>query len=286
MSMNRRRHLVVLTLLAAGALTVLTQLPAHADVRTVYVGSFYFSTASGGPDNIALIVENGDQLRFVAQDNGHTVEIPDLGISQALSKGQTFTTKALTKAGTFSVYCAPHRNKGHATTLTVRAAAAESPPSPASEPAPPPAEEPAPAPAKSTSSGSSTTGSSGTTSGSTSGGSGAAPAASASTPMGGASAEAPAVDATPEPAAAGGVSPAPSAAEQEAATGLGTAAQDEVAVPAAPGSLEDLIGRPPAADGSWTRSVWMSLGLLLPMLALAGLALARRERPAALPDAP
>lgn len=255
----------------------LTQLPASAAVTSVYVGSFYFSTSSGGPSNTPVTVDNGDQLRFVAQDNGHTVEIPGLGISQALSKGQTFTTGALMKAGTYALYCSPHRNRGQETTLTVRAAVAQEPspspppPAPSPEPRPSPTAKASPAPARTTAATASS-----------------APAAGGPMPSAVGSPTGP----TSSPAATTAGSPAASApsaspsADAPVAGGLGTASADEVAVPAAEGSLEDLLGRPAAKEGSWTRSVWMATGLLLPMIALAGWALARRERSPAEPEQP
>lgn len=269
---DARRRATVLS--AVLLLLALTQLPAVAAVTSVYVGSFYFSTSSGGPSNTPVTVDNGDQLRFVAQDNGHTVEIPGLGISQALSKGQTYTTGALMKAGTYALYCSPHRNRGHETTLTVRAAAAQEPspepppPAPSPEPKPSPTPKTSPAPARTTGTTTSSAPTSASTSGTTATEPAAAMSASPATAVTGPSG-------SPAPSLAPGASPS---AEAIVEGGLGTSAEGEIAVPAAEGSLEDLLGRPAAKDGSWTRSVWMATGLLLPMLALAGWALARRER--------
>lgn len=278
--LRRRTTALTAVLLLLG----LTQLPASAAVTSVYVGSFYFSTSSGGPSNTPVTVDNGDQLRFVAQDNGHTVEIPGLGISQALAKGQTFTTGALMKAGTYALYCSPHRNRGHETTLTVRAAAAQEPspepppPAPSREPSPEPKPSPtpksSPAPAKTTGTTSSVP-TPASTNGTTTTEPDTATSASPGTAVSG--------SASPLPSLAPGASPS---ADAPVAGGLGTASADEVAVPAAEGSLEDLLGRPAAKEGSWTRSVWMATGLLLPMIALAGWALARRERTPDEPEQP
>lgn len=276
-SASRRRAAVLSAVLL---LLGLTQVPVAAAVTSVYVGSFYFSTSSGGPSNTPVAVDNGDQLRFVAQDNGHTVEIPGLGISQPLTKGQTFTTGALMKAGTYALYCSPHRNRGHETTLTVRAAAAQEPsPEPPPAPAPSPEPKPKPSPTPRTSPAPARTASTTTSS---------APAPATATTAAAPVAASPA-PAVAEPSSSPAASAVPSGSPSAAALvegGLGTAAEDEVAVPAAEGSLEDLLGRPPAEGGSWTRSVWMATGLLLPMLALAGWALARRERSPVEPGQP
>lgn len=278
MSPDLRRRTTALS--AVLLLLGLTQLPASAAVTSVYVGSFYFSTSSGGPDNTPVTVDNGDQLRFVAQDNGHTVEIPGLGISQALAKGQTFTTGALMKAGTYALYCSPHRNRGHETTLTVRAASQQ----PSPEPPPPPPSPPSPE-----SSAESSPESSAEPRPSPTAKASAAPVRTTATTASsaltaGRPTPSPAPDTAGSPAApAPGTSPS---ADEPVAGGLGTASEDEVAVPAAEGPLEDLLGRPAAKEGTWTRSVWLATGLLLPMIALAGWALARRERAPAEPEQP
>ncbi|MDP3713157.1 MAG: hypothetical protein Q8R60_11830 [Mycobacteriales bacterium] len=307
-----------LPLLAGTALVV--ALPAHAAVTKVYVGSFYFSTTSGGPSNTAIAVDNGDQLTFIGQDNGHTVEVPGLGISESLAKGETFTTGALMKAGSYSLYCSPHEQRGHKTTLTVRAATAPEP-----EPTQTSGSTSGTTSGGSTSgstsggstsgstSGGSTTGGSttggsttsgsttggSTTSGSTTGGSttggsttggtttgsttGGTSTSGTTGPAAGVTASSPTSPVTSPTATPDGGSTGDGSA---VAAGRGTADAGDVDLPAAEGSLEDLLGRPAAQDGSWTRSVRLALLVLLPMLALAAWSLAggRRRRATSAPQ--
>lgn len=114
------RLLALVTLLvlfmSAGALVGL------AAVVNISSGSFYFEDVTVGDGQITANV--GDQLRFVTEDAGrgtpHTVEIPGLGISSGpLATNSTYVTVAIAKPGTYQLFCKPHRNKGHETTLIV-----------------------------------------------------------------------------------------------------------------------------------------------------------------------
>ena len=109
----------VLALVASIALIVFPMLPASAAVIEVRVGSFYFEDSTVGDGVVTARV--GDQLRFVFEDNGsHTAEVDELGISTGtLSKGAVFVTDPLTRPGTYTLYCRPHRRRGHVTTLVV-----------------------------------------------------------------------------------------------------------------------------------------------------------------------
>ena len=102
------------SLLVAGIATA-----ASSDVR---VGNFYFEDASVGDGQI--VITEGDQLRFIVDDNGagtqHTVDIDAFGVhSGHLAKGETFTTAPLTMPGTYALYCDLHRKRGHETTLVI-----------------------------------------------------------------------------------------------------------------------------------------------------------------------
>ena len=96
---------------------------ARLVVVDVESGSFYFEDAT--PDDGVIEAKVGDQLRIYIADGGsgtrHTVEIPALGISSGggLAPGSTYVTPALSEAGTFALYCKPHRARGHETTLVV-----------------------------------------------------------------------------------------------------------------------------------------------------------------------
>ncbi|MGB1681483.1 MAG: hypothetical protein ACPHFO_04015, partial [Acidimicrobiales bacterium] len=95
--------------------------PVAAEVVTVNIGSFYFEDASTG-SRTEVRVNIGDQLRFVFESSGHSAEVDELGIStgdQALGSGAVWVTAPVAQAGTFELYCRPHRNLGHRTTLVV-----------------------------------------------------------------------------------------------------------------------------------------------------------------------
>ena len=96
--------------------------PALASVVGVSSGSFYFEDASVGDGQI--VVNVGDQLRVTVVDGGkgtpHTVEISELGVSSGpLGLNSTYVTPVLSTPGTYTLFCKPHRNKGHWTTLVV-----------------------------------------------------------------------------------------------------------------------------------------------------------------------
>jgi len=93
--------------------------PVAAEVVTVNVGSFYFEDGSTG-SRAEVRVNVGDQLRFVFESSGHSAEVDELGISTGTQgSGAEWVTAPISQAGTFELYCRPHRNLGHRTTLVV-----------------------------------------------------------------------------------------------------------------------------------------------------------------------
>jgi len=93
--------------------------PVAAEVVTVNVGSFYFEDGSTG-SRAEVRVNVGDQLRFVFESSGHSAEVDALGISTGTQgSGAVYVTAPISQAGTFELYCRPHRNLGHRTTLVV-----------------------------------------------------------------------------------------------------------------------------------------------------------------------
>ena len=93
--------------------------PVAAEVVTVNVGSFYFEDGSTG-SRTEVRVNVGDQLRFVFESSGHSAEVDELGISTGTQgSGAEWVTAPISQAGTFELYCRPHRNLGHRTTLVV-----------------------------------------------------------------------------------------------------------------------------------------------------------------------
>lgn len=262
----KRRAAFGLLFVAALASVLVATPSAQSAVRDVKVGNFYFDDASPG-DGIVEALQ-GDQLRFTVLDGGpgtpHTVEIDELGIhSGSLAAGETFTTPPLNRAGTYSLYCKPHQNRGHKATLVIREATAPTSAPATSQPAPPPTTTPR-------------TGQTNTTSPATSAPASAGSAGSTSTTAPGTSA--PANDETP--GAANG--PVDSTATTLAPVGRGEADDATLATaPVEPGSLQTIIGRPPGRKGAWTRSVRFGFILLVPMSLLAAGALirGRRSRP-------
>jgi len=259
------RRAPALALVAAVVVVAATALQAGAALRQVAVGNFYFDDDTPGDGRVEA--NQGDQLRFVVQDGGpgtpHTVEVDELGIhSGSLAAGETFTTPPLDKPGTFRLYCKPHDQRGHVATLVVRSASTSST-------APPTTAAP-----RGTVSPTTTTsgGSSGSTSQTQPG---------AATPTTEAS--------SPTTAAPGGGLPAstdPATGEALAPAGRGEATAQELEGPAAPDSLEAMLGREPARPGPWTRSVRLGVLLLLPMLLIAVAAVLRsRTRGTVRPDA-
>ncbi|MGA0238931.1 MAG: cupredoxin domain-containing protein [Acidimicrobiales bacterium] len=93
--------------------------PVAAEVVTVNVGSFYFEDGSTG-SRAEVRANVGDQLRFVFESGGHSAEVDELGISTGTQgSGAVYVTAPISQAGTFELYCRPHRNLGHRTTLVV-----------------------------------------------------------------------------------------------------------------------------------------------------------------------
>ena len=93
--------------------------PVAAEVVTVNVGGFYFEDGSTG-SRAEVRANVGDQLRFVFESGGHSAEVDELGISTGTQgSGAVYVTAPISQAGTFELYCRPHRNLGHRTTLVV-----------------------------------------------------------------------------------------------------------------------------------------------------------------------
>ena len=297
-----RRRLALLLL--AGAAGTALAVPAGASLREIAVGNFYYEDETVGDGKVEAQV--GDQLRFNVLDGGpgtpHTVEIDELGVhSGSLSAGETFTTPPIGKAGTFILYCKPHDQRGHKTTLVVTGTAT----TPATAPAAtttttaatpttatpttvtttkatpttkPPATTATTAPPTSGTAGSSATTTttaratsttapttataSGTgTTGTAAPGDPAAPAGTAS------------VSGTPEGSEAGDGTIGETALVP---TGRGTVDGES----AAAGSLAELLDRRlRSRNGPWTRSIRLALVALLPMVLAAGLALRRWPGP-------
>jgi plastocyanin len=90
-----------------------------AGVVDIHVGSFYFEDSSVGDGVITANV--GDQIRFTFDDSGgHNAQVDELGINTGVQgAGTVVVTGALTTPGTFTLYCKPHRRRGHLTTLIV-----------------------------------------------------------------------------------------------------------------------------------------------------------------------
>ncbi len=96
--------------------------PAAAEVVTVNVGGpnpYYFEDGSTG-SRTEVRANVGDQLRFVFESSGHSANVDELGISTGTQgSGAEWVTAPITQAGTFELYCRPHRALGHSTTLVV-----------------------------------------------------------------------------------------------------------------------------------------------------------------------
>lgn len=97
---------------------------AAAATVSVSVGNYFFEDASVGDGRITARV--GDQLTFtVVGGSGHTVTVDALGIdSGQLPLGATFVTPVLGTPGTYTLYCRPHVERNHRTTLVVVGSAA------------------------------------------------------------------------------------------------------------------------------------------------------------------
>ncbi len=291
----RRRLALPLLALAAGAVFCV---PAGAALREIAVGNFYFEDETVGDSRIEAQV--GDQLRFTLLDGGpgtpHTVDVDELGIhSGSLGAGETYTTPPIGKAGTFILYCKPHDQRGHKTTLVVSGTSVTAPPT-----APTTVTTSAPTTAT-TVKATTTTKPPATTISTTPGG--GAPSSSptttttarptttaTSTSSGGATGTT--IPATGAPSAppttTGAVSPDEPAEDPAADTGetalapVGRGTVDDLDGVAA-GSFDDLLNRRlRSRNEPWTRSIRLALAALVPMVLAAGLAL--RRRPGLAPD--
>lgn len=254
----RRRRILIAGLVGVGAFA--SAHSAQAALSEVHLGNFYYEDATVGDGKIEI--RQGDQIRFVADDNGpgtpHTVEVDALGIhSGGLSTGQTYTTPPIQQAGSFKLYCKFHENKGHVTTLVVLADGTATTAATTTTAAP-------------------TTTVAKASSPTTAGGSTAVAGTSGSTATGGAGTD------TTTSVASDGVTAttvtdiAAATATTLAPTGLGEASDETMnALPVDPHSLEAVLGRPPATRGPWTRSVRIAMLGLLPLLGAAAIALGR-----------
>jgi hypothetical protein len=290
---NRRLALPLLAVAAGAVFSV----PAGASLRQIAVGNFYFEDETVGDGKVEAQV--GDQLRFAVLDGGpgtpHTVDVDELGIhSGSLASGETFTTPPIGKAGTFILYCKPHDQRGHKTTLVVTGTSITTPTAPSTTTTTalttttakpttttkPPATATTAAPAGAAPSSSPTTTAPWPTiTTSSSGGSGAAvpatgdPNAESTTTSAGAAAE-----------AAGGDPASGTDAGETALAPVGRGTVGELAGPV-PGSLDELLNRRlRSRNGSWTRSIRLSLAALVPMALAAGIALRRWSGPPPDPD--
>ncbi|HVL32156.1 MAG TPA: hypothetical protein VM600_01085, partial [Actinomycetota bacterium] len=116
-----------LAFLAAAAAIVALLAPgrALAALQDVSVGNYYFEVdATGARDPI--VVKQGDQIRFTIREPDyppHTINIDELQIeSPDLLLFDTYTTPPLKKPGTYLLYCKAHKDRGHETSLVVKAA--------------------------------------------------------------------------------------------------------------------------------------------------------------------
>lgn len=234
----------LIALLTAGVLAAIP-LPAQARERKVSVGNYYFQDDETKARN-PIVVDEGDQIEFTIRAAAyppHTIVIPAYDIDSedegTLLLFDTYRTPPLDRPGTFLLFCRPHRDKGHETTLRVRAKAS---PTSAGTTAPPPKNK--------SSTGSQTTPT--------------ARATSTATPT------RPAV----LPTAPG--SPASSPQETAAPAGIGRAT-DRRRLPPDPNSLAGMLGRRFGGDLPWTTALWQALLAAVPIAAAVGYAL-RRER--------
>lgn len=249
--------------IAAGSTAWFLTMPAVAAVQSVATGNFYYEDETVGDGKIVINV--GDQLRFVVQDGGpgtpHTVEIDFFDVhSGGIASGETYTTKALNTAGTYRLYCKPHQKRGHVTSLVIQGESAPAPAPTTARPAPTSA---APTP---------------TTAG---------PRPASSTPPSTSTAQ---PRTTPTMGTPGGTPrattppPGEAAAGSAVAEGRGVASADELD----PGSLgtsdlEETLGRPLARPAPWTRGVRIALLFLAPMAVLAAVAFSRWREDAVTP---
>jgi hypothetical protein len=298
--MNRRFALPLVAIAAATVFSV----PAGASLRQIAVGNFYFEDETVGDGKV--VAQVGDQLRFNVLDGGpgtpHTVEVNELGIhSGSLGSGETFTTPPISQAGTFILYCKPHDQRGHKTTLVVSGTSITTPTTAPTTTTTAPTTtttakgttttKPPATGATTTTTRLAGTGSSPTTTPTRATTTTAAPATSTTAPAttspgGGTGATGSAVDlagaesastggdATAQPAGGGGADGTESAL---APVGRGTVGD----LPeSAAGSLDGFLNRLPRGEnGPWTRSIRLGLAALLPMVLAAGVALRRWSPP-------
>ena len=222
----------------AAATALAVALPAHAILRDIDVGNFYFEeVATGARDPIR--VDQGDQLRFTVREGTyppHDVVIE--GYGPEFQSGQLllfdrFTTPPLDKPGTFDLFCRAHRQRGHETTLIVRARSS------GSAPAPGPSQTRRSSPPRS-------------------------------------STASPRPSATGTGSTAPSVAPSPSSPSL-APVGVDVAEDQRRASPDAD-SLAALLGRDLGGDAPWTTAVWMWLLAALPIAAVAAFAMRRELR--------
>ncbi len=291
--MNRHLALPVLAIAAAGTIF---SVPAEAALQEIAVGNFCFEDATVGDGKVEARV--GDQLRFSVLDGGpgtpHTVDVDGLGIhSGSLGAGKTFTTPPIDKAGTFILYCKPHDQRGHKTTLivspaststtpvpttpttapttttTTKATATTKPPTTTTTANPSAGSSPTTTARPTTTAtgapGTATTGQSTTSSSSATGTSAATGAGADATSTSG---SAPATPANADPVDGAG-------AVEEALAPIGVGDVGDLPATRA-GSLDDLLDRLRRGNnGPWTRSIRLALAALVPMALAAGVALLR-----------
>jgi len=243
---------------------------ALAETRQVSVGNYWFED-DARHDRTQIIVNQGDQITFTIREGiypPHTVDVDELGIhSPDLLLGATYTTPPLNTAGTFRLYCRPHEQRGHVTTLAVRATTpttsalqpqphTSAPPTTAGSGQPPVVEGPQPV----------------------------TPAPQPVTPPPQPASAVP-QPATPAPGSSAPRLPPPNdpaPATTLTPVGVGQADPESMArIPEpAPGSLDDLIGRREARGAvPWTRALRLLLLAAVPILGAAGYALARPGAP-------
>jgi hypothetical protein len=297
--MNRRFALPLLVM-AAGAVF---SLPAGASLRQIAVGNFYFEDET--VDDGRVEAQVGDQLRFTVLDGGpgtpHTVEVDELGIhSGSLAAGETFTTPPIGKAGTFILYCKPHDQRGHVTTLVVSGTsvttATTAPPTTTttarstSTTVTPTTTKKPPATTATTVSADGAPSSSPTTTTTAKPTTTTAPTTTSS--EGGGTAPAPGDPGAASTTTGAGAGPEPATDDPvggDAGTALapvGRGTVDRAAAPV-PGSLDELLNRRlRSRRGPWTRSIRLALAAFLPMALAAGVALRRWPGPPPEPEAP
>lgn len=258
------RRTLGLAAFASGAL-ILMAAPALAGLDSVSVGSFYYEDGSTGDGTITAKV--GDQLKFVFSGKvQHSATVNGQFDSGVKKPGTTWTTGALMKAGTFTLYCSVHGVSRHSTTLVVTGTSV----APSPTPSPTSGGGGGGTSGGSTTTGGTTSGGGTTTGGTTTGGT----VTATSSPKPSPSATSTSKSSTTTTLAKVKASPTPSLAP----AGDGVADAKELAqAPAASGSLAQVLGRSPAAQGSWTRSIGQAAFMLIPMGAAAWWALRRRS---------